>query len=196
MKLITGLGNPGLEYQRNRHNIGFMVLDNFAEKRKMVFKKDQNSLIAKRNSFTLQKPLTFMNLSGLALKRFSADHDEILVICDDIYLPFAEIRLRQNGGDGGHNGLKSIIHELGTANFMRMRIGVGEPANQALLKNFVLEDFNTDERIMLENVIDFSIQLIDCFIAKGFQSMLNFYSKNKKSYSEKIFSESKTKGGN
>ncbi|MCK9328576.1 MAG: aminoacyl-tRNA hydrolase [Candidatus Cloacimonetes bacterium] len=195
MKLIAGLGNPGAEYQLNRHNIGFIILDRFAKKRKLNFKQESNSLIAKRNNFTLVKPLTYMNLSGLAIKKLFPDFDETIVICDDINLPFAEIRLRQKGGDGGHNGLKSIIHELGTANFMRIRIGVGEPENQALLKKYVLEDFNINESLQLEKIVDFSIQLIDCFIARGFQSMLDFYSKNKKSYSESLISESKTKGG-
>lgn len=195
MKLISGLGNPGDEYRHSRHNIGFIILDKFAETRKMNFKKEGNSLIAKRNTFTLLKPLTYMNLSGTAVKKVYPDCEETLVICDDIYLPFSDIRLRKNGGDGGHNGLKSIIQELRTADFGRMRIGVGEPENKGSLKKYVLEDFSNEENAMLDIVVDFSVQLLDCFIAKGFQSMLNYYSKNKKSYSEKLISESKTKGG-
>lgn len=196
MKIIAGLGNPGDEYCQNRHNIGFIIVDKFAANRKLTFQKDGNSLVAKRSSFKVIKPLTYMNLSGKAIKRFSEDVSDILVVCDDIYLPMGEIRLRKAGGDGGHNGLKSIIEELNTPDFNRMRIGVGQPESIHLLKKFVLEDFDQQELLVLKNTTDFAILLIDCFIAKGFQAMLNFYSKNKKSYSETMISESMTKGGN
>ena len=195
MKYITGLGNPGTEYQLSRHNVGFMILDAFATARKMTFKKEGNSLQARRSNFTLLKPQTYMNLSGKALANRIEESDSILVICDDIYLPFGEIRLRCNGGDGGHNGLKSIISELSTDEFFRMRIGVGQPAEHSRLSNYVLEDFSDEELKSFEHVKQFAIKLIDCFIASGFQSVLNFYSKNKKSYSEKLISESLTIGG-
>ena len=195
MKLIVGLGNPGDEYRASRHNIGFMILDRFAQARKMGFSKDGNSLYAKRNSFILIKPLTYMNLSGRAISRFFSESADTLVICDDIYLPFGEIRLRQAGGDGGHNGLSSIIYELNTDAFNRMRIGVGQPETADSLKHYVLENFSEPEFEILDKTADFAAKLIDCFIANGFQSMINNFSKNKKSYSESIFSESKTKGG-
>ena len=195
MKVVAGLGNPGEEYRHSRHNIGFTIIDKFAGSRKMSFTKDGNALCAKRSQFMLIKPLTYMNLSGKAISRFVEDIEETLVVCDDIYLPFGEIRLRQNGGDGGHNGLWSIIDELNTIEFSRMRIGVGQPAHTSMLKNYVLEDFTEEEFKLLETTADFAVKLIDCFIAKGFQSMLNFYSKNKKSYSEAMVSESMTTGG-
>jgi PTH1 family peptidyl-tRNA hydrolase len=192
MKIVAGLGNPGDEYRLNRHNIGFIILDKFADTRKMSFKKDGNALVAKRSLFKLIKPLTFMNLSGKAVTAISPPSwrgagvvvEDLLVVCDDIYLPLGEIRLRQSGGDGGHNGLNSIICELETENFNRMRIGVGQPEHSGLLKQYVLEDFSPDELVVLEKTVDFAVQLIDCFIVKGFQAMLNHYSKNKKSYSE------------
>ena len=186
MRKIVGLGNPGEEYQTTKHNIGFMVLDKFAAKRKMSFKKDSNCMIAKRASFCLLKPTTYMNLSGKAIKRYAEDINDLLVICDDIYLPFGEIRLRQSGGDGGHNGLLSIIEELNTADFNRMRIGVGQPEHSKLLKDYVLGDFTPSELQILEKTSEFALKLIDCFIANGFQSMINYYSKNKKSYSESL----------
>jgi len=195
MKLIVGLGNPGEEYCKNRHNIGFMILNNFAMKRKISFKKEGNTLVARRNMYQLVKPQTYMNLSGKAVKSYIEDIDDLLVISDDIYLPLGEIRIRQTSGDGGHKGLLSIIEELETINFSRIRIGVGQPEHNGQLKEYVLENFSEEELSTLEITTDFAIKLIDCFIVKGFQSMLNYYSKNKKSYSEKIFSESMTKGG-
>ena len=196
MKVIAGLGNPGDGYQTNRHNIGFMMIDKFAQARKLTLRSDGNSLSAKRNSFVVVKPQTYMNLSGKSIIRFIQEPDECLIICDDIYLPFGEIRIRKNGGDGGHNGLGSIIFELNDQNFIRMRIGVGKPDSSDRLKNYVLEDFNEDEQKMLQKTADFAVKLIDCFIENGFQAMLNCYSKLKKSYSEGLASESMTKGGN
>jgi len=195
MKIIVGLGNPGDEYRHSRHNIGFIMIDKFAQSRKMRFEKSGKSLLAKRNHIMIVKPQTYMNLSGRAIVDCTEDIDEILIVCDDIYLPFGEIRIRNSGGDGGHNGLKSIIYELESEDFKRMRIGVGQPDHSGLLKEYVLEDFTEDELVKLEKTADFTVKLIDCFIENGFQSMLNFYSKNKKSYSEQNVSESMTKGG-
>ena len=195
MKTIIGLGNPGDEYLLNRHNIGFIILDNFAREKKLVFHKDENSLMAKRSKYRLIKPQTFMNLSGKAVTRYVENPEDLLVICDDIYLPFGEIRLRQSGSDGGHNGLYSIIDQLNTTDFPRMRIGVGQPEHSGLLKQYVLENFSEEELHILTETKSFANKLIDCFISVGYQSMLNYYSKNKKSYSEKVYSESKTEGG-
>lgn len=186
MKCIAGLGNPGEQYAQTRHNIGFIVLEKYASGRKLRFCKDGNAQCAKRNTFVLIEPETYMNLSGKAIKRFADSPEELLVICDDIYLPFGEIRLRQAGGDGGHNGLRSIIDELGTDEFNRMRIGVGQPDHAGQLRDYVLDDFSEPELVTLEKTADFAVKLIDCFIANGFQSMINHYSKNKKSYSELI----------
>jgi PTH1 family peptidyl-tRNA hydrolase len=198
MRMIAGLGNPGQSYQSNRHNIGFMVIDHYAIHRKMSFKLQRDSYIAKRKSFMLLKPQSYMNLSGDAISEAIGRSDsELLVICDDIYLPFGEIRLRMAGGDGGHNGLKSIIYALNTDSFYRMRIGVGQPGLSTDLRDHVLEDFTSEEQSKFTALFTFSSKLIDCFTVSGFQSMLNHYSKNKQSYSEKIHnSESMTKGGN
>jgi PTH1 family peptidyl-tRNA hydrolase len=188
MKIIAGLGNPGTHYQNNRHNIGFMILDHFASLRKMSFKSDRGIHIARRNTFSLVKPQSYMNLSGDSLSNlWRGTEDELLVICDDIYLPFGEIRLRMSGGDGGHNGLKSIILAFGTDQFYRMRIGVGLPEESNKLKHHVLEDFTIEEQSKFSILLEFSSKLIDCFTFGGFQSMTNHNSKNKQSYSEKMF---------
>jgi len=196
MKTIVGLGNPGESYQQSKHNIGFMLLDYYALYRKMMFKKDGNALLAKRNQFLLIKPTTYMNLSGKAVVRYVDNIEDSLIICDDIYLPLGEIRLRSSGGDGGHNGLKSIISELGTHDFGRMRIGVGKPEHTSMLRDYVLDDFTENEIDILKKTTDFAVKLLDCFIAKGFQSMLNHYSKNKKSYSGSLPIELKSGKGN
>jgi PTH1 family peptidyl-tRNA hydrolase len=195
MKIIVGLGNPGRDYQASRHNIGFMLIDKYAISRKLAWNVDGNVSIAHRKTFKLLKPLTYMNLSGRAVSRYTDDPTELLVICDDIYLPFGEVRLRAAGGDGGHNGLTSIITELATVAFNRMRIGVGQPTEDGELSHFVLENFNENEFKLLEKTSDFVVKLIDCFIANGFQSMLDLFSKSKKSYSESLLSESQSKGG-
>jgi len=195
MHTIIGLGNPGSEYQNSRHNIGFMVLDSLATLKKLSFKQKANALSAQRRDFTLLKPQTYMNCSGDVLSDYTGNPADILVICDDIYLPLGEVRIRCAGGDGGHNGLKSIIEQLADDGFCRMRIGVGSPQPDLALPDYVLADFSPEEMAILTHTVTFATSLIDQFLVSGFASMNNFYSKNKKSYSEKIFSESMSKGG-
>jgi len=186
MFVVLGLGNPGSAYKNNRHNVGFMVLDHLAHMRKLTFTKTANALTAKRKNFMLVKPQTYMNLSGEALASLNATAEDILVVCDDIYLPFAEVRIRKAGGDGGHNGLASIMDAIGHDDFARMRIGVGQPESKDKQRDYVLEDFTAEEQPNLEKAVAFAATLIDHFIANGFGSMMNLYSKKKKSYSEAI----------
>ena len=136
-----------------------------------------------------------MNLSGQSIIRFCEIPTETLVVCDDIYLPFGEVRIRNAGGDGGHNGLKSVIKSLNDDRFIRMRIGVGYPDESEKLQDFVLDNFSEKELLILDKTINFALMLIDCFIANGYQYMLNHYSKYKKTYSESIISESMSTGG-
>jgi len=195
MYTIIGLGNPGSEYQNNRHNIGFMILDSLATRKKLSFKQKGNALSAQRKDFLLIKPQTYMNCSGDVLSGFNGNPTDILVICDDIYLPLGEVRIRCAGGDGGHNGLKSILMQFADDGFCRMRIGVGSPQPDLALPDYVLADFTAEETAVLSHTIAFATTLIDQFLFNGFVSMNNYYSKNKKSYSEKILSESMSKGG-
>jgi len=185
MYFVLGLGNPGDEYQNSRHNIGFMILDSLATRKKLSFKSKVNALCAERKGFRLIKPQTYMNCSGEVLSDFTGSATDILVICDDIYLPFGEVRIRCAGGDGGHNGLKSIIAELQDDGFARMRIGVGAPQDSPL-SDYVLGDFTPEERVTLTHTVAFATMLIDQFLVGGFGSMNNYFSKHKKSYSEKI----------
>ena len=160
MKCIVGLGNPGKEYEKTRHNVGFMVIDLIAKDLNFSFKKKFNADIAKGTyngeTLVLVKPLTFMNNSGEAVRRvtdfFQVDHEDILVIYDDLDLPIGKIRLREKGGSGGHNGMKSIIAHLNHQIFKRMRIGIGNDKVEVI--KHVLGSFNKEERVILENVLD------------------------------------------
>lgn len=184
MKYIVGLGNPGQEYENNRHNIGFLLLDYIAGKLKCDFSKEKNYLIAKKRAYSLIKPLTYMNNSGLAVRQLISDQfKELMIVVDDIYLPFGEIRIREKGGDGGHNGLKSIIENMNSDEFIRIRIGVDSP-KYGDLKRFVLEDFSENEIKILNHTFEFAYELIKQYIHRDYTSMLNYYSKNKRSYSE------------
>lgn len=187
MKLVVGLGNPGDQYKYNRHNIGFLQLDNYCREYGLIFNKKPNYFLAKQGEAIFLKPRTFMNRCGLAVKAMLTQYPirDILVVVDDIYLPLGEIRPRQEGGSGGHNGLKSIAQALGSEDFKRLRLGVNEPDGKDL-SDYILSDFSQEERRILSQVLDFGNRLITCFVETGFPQVLDFYSANKKSYSEKI----------
>lgn len=187
MKLVAGLGNPGKKYKSNRHNVGFLVLDRVAENLKLKFKKNRLYDFCKTDDAILIKPKTFMNRSGDAITsvKTSQPIDDILIVVDDIYLPLGEIRLRQNGSFGGHNGLKSIGETLGSSSFRRMRIGVGQP-DSGQLSDYVLSDFSQEENEKLQVILDFAEVLLKDYIAVGYDQMVATYSSIKTSYSEKI----------
>ncbi|PID29756.1 MAG: aminoacyl-tRNA hydrolase [Candidatus Cloacimonadota bacterium] len=192
MKLVVGLGNPGVKYRFNRHNIGFLILEYSAERKNKKFIEKDNYLYFCDNDTLFIKPLTYMNLSGEALTEVFEKYDisDFLVLSDDIYLPLGEIRIRSKGGDGGHNGLKSVAEHLGTVNYNRLRIGVGKPDSG--LKDYVLGDFSEDDFEILNETMPFVDSLLDVFSKHKFEEVLNNYSKNKKSYSDRIkISESK-----
>ncbi|HPR16896.1 MAG TPA: aminoacyl-tRNA hydrolase [Candidatus Cloacimonadota bacterium] len=187
MRLIVGLGNPGNRYKNNRHNLGFLVVDRFAAEHGIKFSKKTNHDFAKTADLIIIKPNTYMNRSGVAVTSVLTNNrlEDILVIVDDINLPLGEIRLRNNGGFGGHNGLKSIGEALGTDNFKRMRIGVGSP-QQEDLSDYVLSDFSLEEKQKLQIMTDFAADLLKEYVMYDFDHMVVTYSKLKKSYSEKI----------
>ena len=159
MKLIVGLGNLGIAYDKTRHNIGFMVIDALLKKyqsidvSKKAFKGD---LLKHKSSFFL-KPLTFMNLSGqsvLSVKNFyKIDIEKIIVIHDDLDLPFGALRFKVGGGHGGHNGLKSIDELIGK-DYIRVRIGIGRPENKKEITSYVLGNFTNDECKYLDTFMD------------------------------------------
>lgn len=165
--MIVGLGNPGKEYEGTRHNIGFMILDDFAKDNNLNFKLSTklNGLIAKSGDYFLLKPTTFMNNSGLAVKKvcdyYQIPISNVLIVSDDLDLPFGKIRLREHGSSGGHNGLKSIIANIGTDQFKRMRVGIGEAKKDTI--DYVLGELSKEEKnIFIETKVK-ACQIIEDF---------------------------------
>ncbi len=160
--LICGLGNPGPEYELTRHNIGFLTLDRFAERLDTVFNQERYGWIArgryKGRSFVLLKPATYMNLSGKAvsfwLQQEKMDLSNMLVITDDIALPFGKLRMRKKGSSGGHNGLGNIQQVLGTEEYPRLRFGVGGDFAKGRQSDYVLGNFTPEELSQLPAFMD------------------------------------------
>ena len=168
MKLVVGLGNPGRKYSKTKHNIGFMCLDAYADKYSASFKKENKfrGESLKIGDLVLLKPHTFMNLSGesirLVMDYYNIEVDDILIIYDDLALPLGKLRLRQQGSPGGHNGVKSIISNIGTKEFQRLRIGIdSNPLIET--KDYVLGKFSKSELQEINDSIDKSIEIIDAF---------------------------------
>lgn len=184
--LIAGLGNVGSEYAETRHNIGFMVLDAFAKASNAVFESNRlaftTKLKFKGKTFILIKPTTFMNLSGKAvlywLNKENILPENLLVVLDDIALPFGTIRIKPNGNNGGHNGLKNIDETLGHNNYARMRFGVGNNFNKGKQANYVLSEFSKEEKIDIIPCIDKMTKAIVNFGLTGIQDTMNHYNGN------------------
>ena len=185
IKLVVGLGNPGREYESTRHNIGFMVINKLLAG--FPAGRFEESFVAESRLFLgrvrgkelfLQMPQTYMNLSGKAVavfaRRNQIDPKEILVVSDDLDLPLGRIRLRSGGSDGGHNGLKSIIAELGNASFKRLRIGIGHQES-GTTADHVLGSFTTEESVLLEQVLDKSAEAVNCVLSAGMTCAMNKY---------------------
>ena len=160
--LIVGLGNPGQEYQNNRPNVGFMVLDRLAEKLGERFSRIRLQAFLttagyRGQKLLLAKPQTYMNNSGQAVsalqRYFKIPGEQILVIYDDVDLPFESLRLRPEGGAGGQKGMKSIIKALGSEHFPRLRVGIGRPPGRMEVSDYVLQDFSSREAEVLEIIL-------------------------------------------
>ena len=184
--LIVGLGNPGVKYENTRHNIGFKVLDTLAELSNTSFKEEKHahyaSLKHKARTFHLIKPTTFMNLSGKALnywlQHLKIDLQNVLVVTDDIALPFGTLRLRGKGSDGGHNGLKDINHYLGHTKYARLRFGVGDQFLKGQQAQYVLSEWTADEQADLQERIEQTTKMILSFGTIGLaHTMSNFNGK-------------------
>ncbi len=159
MLVVVGLGNPGKEYEKTRHNIGFMVLQALADDLAITFRKEDRfeGYRAKTSGLELLLPTTYMNESGRAVQKllryFQIATSKVLVVVDDMDLPFGQLRLKAFGGSGGHNGIKSLEEHLGTNQFARLRIGIGRPTLGSQ-SNYVLGGFNQEEAKMLPKVIE------------------------------------------
>jgi PTH1 family peptidyl-tRNA hydrolase len=188
MYLIFGLGNPGNRYCLTRHNIGFMVLEKLAAGLEIELKqKSFNALwgkgkIASKNVL-LAMPQTYMNLSGRAVRKllafFKADINNLIVVHDDLDLPFGTIRLKTGGGNAGHKGLESIVEYLGSSDFMRVRLGIGKPDDKARIESYVLERFAPPEEAELAPVIQAAADAASEIVLSGIQTaMVKYHTKN------------------
>ncbi len=184
--LIVGLGNIGDEYRGTRHNIGFRILDAFAEASNISFTTERYGDVAhmrvKNKQLTLLKPSTYMNLSGNAVRYWKEkegiDVDHILVLVDDIALPFGAIRIKSGGSDAGHNGLKNIAQMLGTQAYPRLRFGVGNDFPRGCQIDYVLGQFTLDQRQQLPVRVDVACEAIKAFCLSGIGfAMCNFNNK-------------------
>jgi len=181
--LVVGLGNPGAEYADTRHNIGFQVVDALAEASTTVFSPgryaDQTSFKHKGRTFVLVKPNTFMNLSGKAVRYWMDQEnipaDRIIVIADDLALPFGKIRLRASGGAGGHNGLTSIIELIGTEAFPRLRFGIGSDFARGRQSEYVLGRWSATESETLEARVELASKAILQFGLLGIAQAMNAF---------------------
>lgn len=184
--LVVGLGNPGAEYERSRHNLGFMLIEKLASDSGIECKRRECSSLVGRGTIEdsevkLVKPQTFMNLSGEAVSCLMAKHKlqvpgkNLIVVTDDLALPFGEIRIRARGSAGGHNGLKSIIESIGTNEFIRLRIGIQpeHPINDT--KRFVLDTFPRGARAEVAKIIERSADAMRCILRDGVLKAMSEY---------------------
>ncbi len=175
--LVAGLGNPGRRYRRNRHNIGFMVIDRLAETAGIQLGRVQSNAIIgdgflRQQSLILAKPQTYMNKSGGAIgsltRYYRIPLGNLLVIYDEIDLPFGTLRFREQGGSGGHNGMKSIIDQIGQE-FPRLRLGVDRPPGIMEPADYVLQNFSDGESAIVEEMIDQAVAAIQVFLNDGIE---------------------------
>ena len=182
MKFIVGLGNPGKKYSKTRHNIGFNIIDNFADKESLKWKEYKDcAFISSSEDYLLIKPVLFMNLSGPAImplfNKYNPDCEDIFVVHDDMDIELGRIKLKKGGSSGGHNGIQSVIDSIGTNEFLRMRIGVGRPPKSTDPVEYVLSNFSSEEFEKLDPVSSRAIDAISTFIEFGIQKTMNMYNK-------------------
>jgi len=184
VKLIAGLGNPGEQYQSSRHNLGFLTLDYLAGRHDIPLKKQGfEALFGKgkigNETVLLAKPQTYMNLSGIALERlvsyFKVDIKDLIVVHDDLDLPFETIRLKKGGGEGGHKGLMSIIQHVGSADFLRVRIGIGKPMRKAMVEKYVLSPFAEEEQNAVPSILAVACDVVGEVILSGIEAAMQRY---------------------
>lgn len=187
-KLLVGIGNPGEKYYYTRHNVGFLTVDAFINHFQQKFEKNLRlkslitSFFIEENKLVVIKPLTFMNFSGEAvlsvMNYFKINKSDILVISDDINLDLGSVRLKAKGSSGGHNGLKSIIEKLGSLDYPRLRIGIGEPKSESL-SEYVLNEFSSYEKDQLSLVIEKIVPFLTLWVKSSFQETELIFSKLK-----------------
>jgi len=191
LRAVLGIGNPGKKYEDTRHNIGFIILNKFAEKHKLYFKPSKGEYFIAGSDFNaspffLIKPATYVNLSGIAAKEFLDSYkvrlEDLLIVADDINLEPGKIRIRKSGGDGGHNGIASLIYHLQSDQFPRIRFGIGNDFEKGGMADFVLEKFSIEDQKIITPAINSTLEIIEQFLVSGLSTALNYFSKiNKQS---------------
>ncbi|MDI7260506.1 MAG: aminoacyl-tRNA hydrolase [Thermodesulfobacteriota bacterium] len=186
MKIIVGLGNPGVQFKESRHNIGFSVLDRLAKIHHISFSNKRFSAFCGMGSIRSQKvllfkPMTFMNRSGEAVKKaihfFESGLENLIIIHDDLDLPFGRLRFKVRGGDGGHLGVRSTIESLGANTFLRLRVGIGRPPKGMESADYVLSSFDASEQLLLNTTLNQAAEALKVMLLEGVQSAMNRFQK-------------------
>ena len=186
MKIIVGLGNPGIQYRMTRHNIGFQVVDRLARISHIPFRiKRFKSLFGTgwidSQKVALAKPVTFMNRSGEAVKKavdfFYLRMEDLVVVHDDLDLPFGKLRFKQRGGDGGQQGVRSIIESMGGSNFLRLKVGIGRPPPGMDPAEYVLGTFDEAEQFQLDQILSRAAEFLKVMLLEGLEEAMNQFQK-------------------
>ena len=188
MKLIIGLGNPGLEYKGTKHNIGFAVVESLAKSNRIKIKERLHFSVAGKGVVGGQRavlalPQTYMNLSGKAvgelMARSAAGIDDLLIVCDDINLELGKVRLRKQGSSGGHKGLESVIHTLKADNFARLRVGIATDVHRGDITNYVLSPFKRRQKRNAAHSVEMAAETVSCMMKEGIDNAMSRYNKRK-----------------
>ena len=189
MKLIVGLGNPEKRYEWTRHNLGFLVLGALAQKWDLKYKKSavtramEAKALIEGETCSLMMPLTYMNNSGVAVKQWldkkGLAPGDMLIVGDDLALNFGQIRLRPSGTAGGHNGIQSVIEHLGTKDFVRLRLGIGQPRPSQDTAEYVLSNFTSGEKKFLPDFINVAVACVTSWVTQGSAAAMNQFNKSK-----------------
>jgi PTH1 family peptidyl-tRNA hydrolase len=186
VKIIVGLGNPGTQYRMSRHNVGFQVVDRVAQIshisiRTKRFRSLYGAGWINLQQVVLSKPMTFMNLSGEAVKKvidfFHLGMEDVIVVHDDLDLPFGRLRFKQRGGDGGHQGIRSIIERTGRNNFLRLKVGIGRPPQGMDSADYVLDIFDRTEQSLLDQILSQAAESLKVVLLEGLQKAMNQFQK-------------------
>ena len=183
MKLVVGLGNPGKQYERTRHNCGFMAIDYYAEKNNLSFKNKFNGLYAEhninQNKLILLKPQTFMNLSGICVRKFidfyNINIDDVIVIYDDKDFDVGTFKIKRNGSSAGHNGIKNIIENLKTEEIKRIKIGISK--NEIPLEEYVLKKMSNEDSKKIDGILPIIASIIDDFAILSIDELMEKYNR-------------------
>jgi len=183
MKVVVGLGNPGRQYDKTRHNVGFRVIEELARRQGVAFTSRQSfeaetaEIFLDGKKTLLAAPQTYMNLSGRSVRRFfdyyDMSPDDLLIVCDDLNLPIGKLRMRAGGSAGGQKGLNNIIHRLGSENIGRLRIGIGQAPGKMDAADYVLGKFRTDETSIIDHAVVAAADGVEMWIREGLEPTMN-----------------------